>query len=124
MEGYKVTIRYASLDNLSARERIMLKDTSDCVSLDSVTTDGEVTIKPEFYAVLDVHNEYAKDDKDYTQYVIVDADGTKYITGSDSFYSAFIDIADEMGDEAFEIKVYRKPSKNYSGKDFITCSII
>lgn len=124
MEGYKVTIRYASLDNLSARERIMLKDTSDCVSLDSATTDSEVTIKPEFYAVLDVHNEYSKDDEDYAQYIIVDADGTKYITGSDSFYSSFIDIADEMGDEPFEIKVYRKPSKNYSGKDFITCSII
>ena len=124
MEGYKVTVRYASLDNLSARERIMLKDTSDCVSLDSATTDGIVTLKPEFYAVLDVHNEYAKDDKDYTQYIVVDADGTKYITGSESFYSSFIDIAEEMENEPYEIKVYRKPSKNYSGKDFITCSII
>ena len=124
MEGYKVTVRYASLDNLSARERIMLKDTSDCVSLDSATTDGIVTLKPEFYAVLDVHNEYAKGDKDYTQYIVVDADGTKYITGSESFYSSFIDIAEEMENEPYEIKVYRKPSKNYSGKDFITCSII
>lgn len=124
MEGYKVTVRYASLDNLSARERIMLKDTSDCVSLDSATTDGIVTLKPEFYAVLDVHNEYAKGDKDYTQYIVVDADGTKYITGSESFYSSFIDIAEEMDNEPYEIKVYRKPSKNYSGKDFITCSII
>ena len=124
MEGYKVTVRYASLDNLSARERIMLKDTSDCVSLDSATTEGIVTLKPEFYAVLDVHNEYAKDDKDYTQYIVVDADGTKYITGSESFYSSFIDIAEEMDNEPYEIKVYRKPSKNYSGKDFITCSII
>ena len=124
MEGYKVTVRYASLDNLSARERIMLKDTSDCVSLDSATTDGIVTLKPEFYAVLDVHNEDAKGDKDYTQYIVVDADGTKYITGSESFYSSFIDIAEEMDNEPYEIKVYRKPSKNYSGKDFITCSII
>mgnify|MGYP000334969135 FL=1 len=81
----------------------MLKDTSDCVSLDSATTEGEVTIKPEFYAVLDVHNEYTKDDKDYTQYIIVDADGTKYITGSDSFYSSLIDIADVVGGETFEI---------------------
>lgn len=124
MDGYKVTVRYASLDNLSARERIMFKDTSECVSLDSATIEGAITIKPEFYVVLDVHNEYARGDKDYTQYVVVDADGTRYITGSESFYSSFINIAEEMGDEAYEIKVYRKPSKNYSGKDFITCSII
>lgn len=124
MEGYKVTITYSSLENMSARERIKLKDTSDALSLDELTTEAPLVISPEYYAVLDVHNEYAKGDKDYSQYVVVDDEGNKYVTGSDSFYSAFKEIADEMEDEKYEIKIYRKPSKNYSGKDFITCSII
>ena len=35
-------------------------------------------------------------------------------------------IVDEMGDtdEEYEVEVYRLPSKNYKGKEFLTCSIV
>ena len=61
------------------------------------------------------------------KYVIVTKDGTKYVTGSNSFITAFEDIEDEMadaGEDEYEIEVYRMESKNYKGKQFITCSIV
>ena len=124
MNGYSVKIAEASKE-LSAKEKVMLKDTSDAIKLDSATTDGGIVINPIAYVVLDIHNEKA-DDKDYSQYVIIGNDGTKYVTGSESFWNAFMDIYTELAncDEAWGIKVYRLPSNNFKGKEFLTCSVI
>lgn len=125
MEGYSVNIRTCSKE-LSAKERIKLKDTTNAIQLDKVTdSDSRFVFEPDYYAVLDVHNEKSKD-KDYVKYIIVCKDGTKLVTGSESFWSAFKDIASEMADcdEEYSIEAYRMPSKNYSGKDFITCSLL
>lgn len=124
--GYSANVKSASKE-LSVKEKMQVKDLSDAIRLDSATQDGEVIIKPDFYAVVAVHNEKSKDRKDYNNYVIVDVNGQKYATGSESFWNAFSDIMDEVADgidEEYSIRVYRRPSKNYSGKDFITCSII
>lgn len=123
MEGYSVKIAETSKE-LTAKERIRIKDTTDAVKLDEATHDGAIIINPAMYAVLDVHNEKS-DNVDYKNYIIVDIDGTKYVTGSASFWSSFMNIYEEMDGEQEEwgIKVYRAPSKNYKGKDFITCSI-
>lgn len=126
MTGYNVTIKEASRE-LTARERIAIKDTTDVERLDVGTKDGNtVIITPVAWAVLEVHNEKAKDDKDYYNYVIVDKDNTRYLTGSESFFTSFREIWDEMSEtgEVFEIKVYQRPSKNYRDKSFITCSIV
>lgn len=130
MTGYEVTIAEASRQ-LSAKERVALKDTSNAVSLDTAVdsaTDGKILINPVDYVVLSIHNDNAKEgeNKDYTNYVIVADDGTKYVTGSDAFFSSFKSIFDEMENETEEwaIECYKKPSKNYTGKGFITCSII
>lgn len=121
---FKVTIKEASKE-LTAKERISIKDTTNAVKLDAATQDGNVTINPWFYAVLDVHNDKATP-SDYENYIVVDTNGTKYATGSSSFWNAFIGIWDEMKDEdeEYSVEVYRSPSKNYAGKDFLTCSII
>ena len=124
MTGYSVSIAQASKE-LSAKERIQLKDTTSALKLDEVTQAEVIIIHPAMYAELDVHNEMS-DNKDYKNYIIVDVDGTKYVTGSNSFWTSFMDIAKEMENETEEwaINVYRMPSKNYKGKEFITCSII
>ena len=124
MTGYAVTVKEASKE-LSAKERIQLKDTTNAVKLDEVTQAEAITLYPQMYAVLDIHNEKS-DNIDYKNYVVIDRDGTKYVTGSDSFWSSFMEIASEMENENEEwgITVYRKESKNYKGKEFITCSII
>lgn len=123
MTGYSVSIAHASRE-LTAKERIQLKDTTSAIKLDEVTQTEEILLYPELYAELDIHNEMS-DNVDYKNYIVVDRDGKKYVTGSTSFWTSFMDIAKEMENETEEwgIRVYRMPSKNYKGKEFITCSI-
>lgn len=130
MTGYVVEIAETSRE-LTAKERVALKDTSNAVSLDTTVDNaegGKVIIKPVDYAVLSIHNDNAKEgeNKDYTNYIIVDDKGVKYVTGSDAFFSSFKNIYDEMKNETEEwaLECYKKPSKNFTGKGFITCSII
>lgn len=124
MTEYSVKIQYCSKE-LTARDRVAIKDTTNAVSLDEATKDSKVIIDIDYYAKLAVHNEHSED-KDYEKYIIVDNGGTKYITGSTSFLTAMEEIVDEMADsgEDFQIQVYRMPSKNYKGKEFLTCSIV
>ena len=123
MNGYSVTIKESSRE-LTAKQRIALKDTTGAVKLDEATQVEPVIIDVDMYAILAVHNEKSEH-PDYDNYIVVDKNGTKYVTGSASFWSSFMNIFTEMEgeDEAWTLKVYRVPSKNYKGKDFITCSI-
>ena len=124
MNDYTVTIIKTSKE-LSNKERIKIKDTMDAIGIDEATQSGAYEIQPDVWALLSVHNEYARDNKDYDQLVILGADGEKYYTGSGSFIQAFIAIAEEMADdpEPWSISAYRVPSKNYTGKEFLSCSI-
>ena len=121
---YSVEIKETSRQ-LSAKERVMLKDTSDCVRLDKATADEAILIDVDYWAELSVHNEKSED-KDYANYVIVDKNGTKYVTGSNSFWNSFQNIWSEADgiDEPWELKVFQLESKNRAGKFFITCSMI
>ena len=128
MEGYKVSITFASKE-LSVKEKLAVKDFTAAVSIDSaLDNDGSLIIAPAMYAILDVHNERSKKEKDYRKFVVVDRAGTKYTTGSESFFTSFKEIfdimADEAPDEEYSIECFRKPSKNYAGKTFLTCTIV
>lgn len=124
MTGYSVEIKETSRE-LTAKERIALKDNSDAIKLDIACDENAVIVEPVDYAILAIHNEKS-DNKDYENYVIIDKNGDKYVTGSASFWSAFMDIYSEMQgeEEAWSIKAYKLDSKNYKGKKFLTCSII
>lgn len=124
MEGYSTRIIETSKE-LSKKETVMLKDTSDCIKLDEALKDGAIIFKPSDYAVVEVHNEKS-DNKDYRVYVVADEVGNKYVTSSDSFFESFKDIYSDMygSDEDWLLKVYKLDSKNYTGRQFITCSII
>lgn len=124
MNGYEVKIVNCNKE-LTARERIKLKDTTNAVALDEATEGPSLVISPSIWAELDIHNERNKDGNvDYKKYVIIDEGGTKYVTGSESFWSSFLEIAAEMGEEAFDVEAYKVDSKNYKGKQFISCSIV
>ena len=128
MTGYNVTITECSKE-LTAKEKIALKDYSNATQLDAELDNiDSIVITPSYYALLDVHNEHSKQDKDYKKILIVDTAGNKFVTGSQSFFTAFKEIFDLMANEApgeeYSIEVYKKPSKNYSGKSFISCSIV
>lgn len=123
--GYKAEIKTSSKE-FTAKERIMMKDFSDAEQFDDIIDTTPLIITPESWAEIAVHNENSKNDKDYTKYVIIDKDGRKYITGSNSFWGSFMDIWGDMSgeDEDWAIKVYKKKSNNYAGKCFLTCSIV
>lgn len=127
MKGYEVNIVSATRD-LTPKEKIKLKDLSNSINLDNATqAEGKVVINYDYHVILEIHNEKSKDRKDYQNVVVVDKDGTKYNTGSESFLTTLEDITGEMlsaGEEDFSIEVYRKDSKNYKGKQFITCSVL
>ena len=127
MTNYTTSITESSKE-LSTREKIKVKDLTSAIAIDKVVEpEKPLVIAPDFYARISIHNEkLPENEQDYATMVIVDNSGTKYYTGSDSAISSFVDIFDEMIDtaEPFEIEFYKKESKNYSGKHFITCSLV
>lgn len=128
IKDYSVEISESSRP-LTPKEKVALKNANGAIKLDEATKNGDVFITPVGYAILVIHNEKSAD-KEYQQYVIFDASGEKYITGSKSFFETFIDIYTELNNEngdqlePYQLKVIRKPSKNYKGKEFISCEVI
>lgn len=116
-----------STRELTGKERVAIKMFTDAHQLDEVTQNYEdgVLINVDYVAKVAVHNEKS-DNKDYNKYIYVDKDGTMYISGSEILYRAYQEIAEEMEDEDedWAIKVIRKESSNYKGKDFLTCVIV
>lgn len=122
---YKAMVEDASW-TMTAREKLRYTDLTDAIQLDEATQSGDVIIDVDKWAVINVHNEKS-DTVDYRKYVIIDKDEQVYVTGSESFWKSFVQIYEVMSDEGettYSIKVYRRESKNYKGKDFITCRII
>lgn len=121
---YTATITMSNKE-LTGIEKVKIKNLQDAKQLDDVLGDSDsLYIKPESYARISIHNEKSKQEKDYEKLVIIGDDGEKYVTGSDSFMRSFEEICDDMAgdDTPWAIKVFRRPSKNYSGT-FITCTI-
>ena len=125
--GYKATVDFATKE-LSVKEKIQLKDVLDCEKLDEATANSAVIIDVDYFASVHVHNPMAKENKEYDRLVIVSKDGTKYSTSSQSVRTALMDIWDDLVDAGetadFAVKIFQKPSKNYSGKFFMTCSLV
>jgi hypothetical protein len=128
--NYSATISETSME-LTAREKVMFKDTQNAVSLLDLAKDAKangakaIVENIKGYVVLDIHNEKS-DDVDYKNYLIVDGNGDKYVTGSASFMNSFLDIYKEMKDETepWSIQLNLLPSKNYKDKEILTCSLI
>lgn len=116
---------------LTARERVMFKDTQNAISMNDFAEqakaeDGKaiITDVKDFVHIM-VHNDKS-DDKDYDNFLIIDAAGDKYVTGSKAFWNSFMDIYNEMKNETepWGIQLNLIPSKNYKGKNVLTCSLI
>lgn len=122
--NYKVTVSESS-GELTAKQKLQITDTTGAIQLIKATAETPILIKPTAWAVLDIHNEKS-DDVDYKNYVIIDTDGKVYVTGSSSFWESFKNIIDTMegSGEDYEVQIFQKPSNNYSGKAFLTCSVM
>lgn len=128
---YEVKITETSRE-LTKKERVAIKNTTGAIRLDAVAPEpgeGEFCLVPDFYCLLEVHNDRAtSENKDYTQLIIVDTEGTVFLTGSNSFIESFVGIWEEMEgqdyNDPFTICVSKQPSKNRTGKYFLTCNIV
>ena len=109
-----------------AYERVMCKDLGDAIPLDEATAQEPVVIEYAKHLILAIHNEKSED-KDYEKCVVIDPEGRKFVCGGATFRRELENIVAELSDagiiSGFNIKVYRKASNNYKGKDFITCSL-
>lgn len=121
---YEVKI-VASSRELTARERVKVKNDNNAIKLDElVTPDSPFVVHITDWAELEIHNEKS-DNVDYPLFVLI-SDGQTYCTGSESLWKSFRSIWDEMADEdeIYDIEISKKESKNYKGKHFLTCSIV
>lgn len=125
MAEYKAMVESASWE-MTAREKLRYTDFTDVIQIDEATQAGDIIIDVDKWLVVQVHNEKS-DTIDYKKYIIIDQEGQAYVTGSESFWRSFIEIYEVMSEEeetVYSIKAYRRESKNYKGKDFLTCRII
>lgn len=129
-DNYTSTFREASRE-LSPKERVMFKDMANATSLvDFASAQREAGEKAIIdvadYAVIDVHNPKAQDNVDYVIYLLIDKTGNKFYTSSEAFWGAFSNIYKEMAgsDEEWGIEAVLIPSKNYKGKEILTCSLV
>lgn len=123
---YKSEIISTSLKEMTKVELVAMKDVTDCILLERYLEQNgdEVILEVKDYVELHVENDRSES-KEYDVLVLIDTGGTKYRTGSDSFKRAFLDIFNELqGETGWGIKVFGKPSKNYNGKNFLTCSVV
>lgn len=128
MEGYKAKV-VASWKELSVKEKIAYKETDSFTKLDEVVTpETPLVISLDNYITVEVDNPKAEQTK-YNQYIVVAGDGEVYVTSSDTFDSSISDKLDEIADAEgemgdWQLKIYKRESKNFKGKYFLTCSII
>ena len=128
--NYSVVIEESSRE-LTPKERVMFKDLGNAQKLNTLAEEAEangakaIIDNVKDFVVINVHNE-ASEDVDYKNYLIVDGNGEKYYTGSTPFWNSFKAIYDEMAEsgEEWGIQLNLIPSKNYSGKTVLTCSLI
>lgn len=123
---FSVRIKETSKTDISKIEAVKLKDTGNAIKLDTVLDgDDPLIVTPVGYVVLEVHNDKANP-ADYEQYMVLDDTGQKFVTGSNSFWRSFEDIWNELSEFAgdWNLEIYKKDSKNYAGKKFISCSVL
>lgn len=130
-KDFSVEIIEASKE-FTKRERIQLKDVSTMNKIDELSQVDDLLISYSAWAKLRIHNENVKkgNSKDYETFVLVDKDGIMYCTGSEAFIRSCMDIIEEMTDgdpenfEDFSIRVVRKNSSNYTGKQFLLARLV
>lgn len=127
MSEYKASISHVWGTELGVKERIAYKQLDDTVKINEMLESGEsVNVVPSGIYKVDVHNPKASN-PDYNVMLIVDKDGVRYTTSSESAFSSVSDILDELAntdfDGEFSLEFKTFPSKNFSGKSFIKAFI-
>ena len=126
--NFETTVEFISKEDLSPKEKVMLKDVSGCEKFDTLCQADSVIVNVAWYAILNIRNDAAQDRQEYQSIIVVDKDGTRYITGSDSFISQFEDIYEDLESvgalDQMTVEVFTRESNKRPGKYFITCRLV
>lgn len=133
-DEYRVTIAAASpdLEGMGRKEMIKLKGLDDTLKIKDELMDSDgLLLDVLSWVLLDVHNERAKDGKDYQVIKLITEDGRQYVSGSSSLINHVQDIwadlfeGDDGADpsEAVSIKVFSKPSKTKGGVFYVAALV-
>jgi len=119
-----VTIKEKSRE-LTAKEKLIVDDYSNVIKLNDECDKAPVTIAPSYYVITTIQ----EDGKEpFDQIMILDKSNKKYVTGSTAFINSFLKIFNAMTEadplEDYQISVFKKDSKNYAGRKFLTCSLL
>lgn len=113
---------------LSLRERVRLIKLAGEKKIEKELAFAEnkrFIIKPDYYAILEVHNPSAENE-DYSVLCFVCGDDI-YTSSSETLKDSYLQLLtlakDSNESVDFPIEIYGVPSKNYSGREFFTCTI-
>lgn len=129
MASYEVSVAECGGVELTKKMRAAIStNLSSCIDIGEMT-EGENTlvINVAGYALINIHNERSKGEKDYQKLIIVSTDQQMFITGSPSCIETFTAIWDAMDGEdpsTWAIELFQMPSQNFKGKSFITCKVV
>lgn len=129
MATYDVRVSECGGVELTKKMRAAIStNLSSCVDLGEMTQgENSLVINVAGYAVIDIHNERSKGEKDYKKLIIVSTEQQMFITGSPSCMETFMAIWDAMEGEdpsTWAIEFFQMPSNNFKGKSFITCKVV
>lgn len=126
----KVKFIYTSKD-LTPRERLKLKERADAIQLSEAVDraeNGYIDIYPDIYAQLEITElddfDDNGDEKVINSFMIISKDGVKYTFTSEALWNSFTNIREEMGEEEFGIRCFKKQSKKNAAYKYLTCTII
>lgn len=111
---------------LTKKEMFSVSRFSRCVDVSSLLSEQEVIVKDvQTVAIVEVHNEKS-DNTDYKKMVVIGADGSRYLTGSETAIREMMDIMEYMADdeESFDVTFVTRPSNNFKDRDFITVELL
>lgn len=114
-----------SMKPLSGKEKVRFKDLTASKKLDEeVTEEASLLVALDNYIKLHVHNSKSEN-PDYDVMIVIDKEGNSYYTSSETFMRALESVINDMEDETEEwgIEVVKKPSSNFKGKFFLTCTV-
>lgn len=123
-EDYVVKI-VESLRPLTAKEKLIYKGNVDTKPLNELVTDTFEINEINNIIILDIHNEHAENDKDYTTAYII-TPTSDYSTSSESTIGFLKDLIADFDEDEFTgdwgLSFFRKKSKNNQGS-MLLCNI-
>ena len=111
---------------LTKKEMFSVSRFNRCEDVSTLLSEQEVIVKDvQTVAIVEVHNEKS-DNMDYKKMVVIGADGSRYLTGSETAIREMMDIMEYMADdeESFDVTFVTRPSNNFKDRDFITVELL